>query len=285
MLYILRMSCSRPFKHPTLVDRFGEPIKIPCGSCYSCREDLQRMAVDRMFVAWHSHDVSAFVTFTYDDAHLRFNEGFDRPTLSKQDVHRYLDNIKHRLKKIDFEYFLAGEYGDKFGRPHYHCIFFGLDYQIHKKFFEQSWKLGSVKVLPVNASCFQYVAKYICQPYAKEYRDSNFYDLGLEPPFRKMSRGLGLSVYREHQEELDRQGYFIFHGKKITLNRYYFNKLILRTPMIHVAQDKEHFRIEKRDSEAAKFFGMTLQEYRIEMRERRERFLRQKNLNKKSSLK
>lgn len=224
------MSCAYPWYSDDIVDVNGNKIPIPCGKCYSCRMDMQESAVNRMFCAWKSHDVSAFVTFTYDDQHLPFKEGFREPTLSKDDVRKYLDNIRHKLKCVDFEYYLCGEYGDKFNRPHYHAIFFGLDYQYHEQFFIDSWSKGSVKVLPVNSSAFRYVAKYMAKGISSEKKDKDYYDFGLIPPFRKMSRGLGVRVYLQHLEEIDRNGYFIFYGKKISVNRYYFNKLIHYSP-------------------------------------------------------
>lgn len=220
--------CPHTFTIDGLVDRYGEPVPVPCGHCLVCRLSYQTMAIDRMFCEWSLHDVSAFVTFTYDDSHLKYNNGSFNPTLSKLDVKSYLDKIRRKLKGVYFAYYLAGEYGDKLGRPHYHAIFFGLDYQAHSKFFRDSWPHGSVKVLPVQPTAFRYVAKYIVATESPEYRDSHYFDLGIEPPFRRMSRGLGLGVYRQHIDEIVDHGYFIHRGRRISINRYYFNKLVLR---------------------------------------------------------
>ena len=106
------MSCSRPWFDESIVDFNGNKIPIPCGSCLSCRLDIQKMAIDRMWCAYSSHPVSAFVTFTYDDNHLIIKDGFKQPTLSKDDAHKYLDKIRH-YNLPPFEYYMACESGSR----------------------------------------------------------------------------------------------------------------------------------------------------------------------------
>lgn len=243
------MSCSRPYYNDKILNLNGDPICIPCGSCFCCRLDLQKSLCDRMFCAFHSHECSAFVTFTYDDDHLTFKEGYINATLVKDDVHKYLDKIKHYLKNVDFEYFLCGEYGDKFNRPHYHALFFGLDYQYHKKYFMDSWKLGSVKVLPCIPKSFKYVSKYVVK--STYYDNQHYYDLGMIPPFRKMSRGLGSRVYNQYSNDIFTKGYFIFKSRKIIVNRYYFNRLTLHSPLSRLYREQcidDNFRRIQDDS-------------------------------------
>lgn len=277
------MACSRPFYNPDIVDFNGDPIPIPCGSCFCCRLDIQKAAIDRMFCAWKCHSVSAFVTFTYDDEHLIFQDGFRQPTLSKDDLHKYLDNIRHLLHKVKFEYYACGEYGDKFNRPHYHVLFFGLDYQLHKSFFEQSWKKGSVKVLPVQSGSFRYVAKYLSKPYSKEYNDIQYYDIGLIPPFRKMSRGLGVKVYLDHLDEIRDNGFFVFCGRRISVSRYYFNKLLAYNDRLVLAREKSIDDNRRRLSEDAKRFNLSDSYYRHFRVEQKEKVLQSQHLNQNSS--
>lgn len=246
------MSCSRPYYNDKILNFNGDAVPIPCGQCFCCRLDLQKKYCDRMFCAWHSHNVSAFVTFTYDDEHLIIKDGFCNATLSKNDLHKYLDNIKHQLKNVDFEYFACGEYGDKFNRPHYHVLFFGLDYQYHRKFFEKTWKKGLVKVLPCTSKAFKYVSKYIVKDTA--FDNAHYYDLGLVPPFRKLSRGLGSKVFNQYLDDIFRYGYFVYKGRKIVVNRYYFNRLTLHSPLSRVYREQcidDVFRQRQLDSSNA----------------------------------
>ena len=274
--------CVNTFYLDGVVDRFGEPIEIPCGQCYSCQVDLQNMLVNRLFCAWHSHKVSAYVTFTYDDIHLVFEKGFSKPTLCRDHVRKYLDNIRHQ-SKVKFEYYLCGEYGDSFGRPHYHALFFGLDYIQHYDFFKRTWKYGSVKILPVNSGAFKYVSKYVVSV-PSAFKDKEFYDFGLVPPFRIMSRGLGLSVMRDHISELEQKGYFIFHSRKIKVNRYYFNKLVVRNELLLTALYSEQNRNEKLRCDSARSNAMSLSQYECHNADTREAQLKARKLRQKSSL-
>lgn len=207
---------------PDVKDYRGNPVYSGCGHCFACRLSLQSSLVSRMFCAWKSHSSSSFVTFTYDDEHLYFPPLNSNPSLSKDDVHKYLDKLRHFLKGYKFEYFLCGEYGDSFGRPHYHAIFFGLDYEKYSKLFKSSWKKGMVKVLPVTSQSFRYVSKYLtCSS-----NRNGYFDLGIEPPFYKMSRALGLSFYLKHLKEIRDDGYFSIGSRRIYPNKYYFNKLV-----------------------------------------------------------
>lgn len=278
------MACSNPHFDDNIIDSFGNKIPIPCGHCFCCRLDMQRSSIDRMHCAYFSHSCSAFVTFTYDDYHLVFNDGFRQPTLSKDDAHKYLDKIKHQLKGIDFEYYLCGEYGDRFNRPHYHALFFGLDYQLHEKFFNDSWKAGEVKVLPCSPQAFRYVTKYITKPYSKEWNDKNYYDLGMIPPFRKFSRGLGLSVYLNHLDEIDRYGFFSYHGRRIFVNRYYFNKLVSYSSRTVLNREEAIIKNNALLSESAARFGMPVNKFRFFKNEELEKSLRSKALNRSSKL-
>ena len=276
------MSCSNPFYNPDIVDINGDPVPIPCGTCFCCRLDLQKQMQDRMFCAWHSHDCSAYVTFTYDDSHLVYQDGFRQATLSKEDVHKYLDNIKHKFKNVDFEYYLCGEYGDSFNRPHYHALFFGLDFQLHKRFFETSWKKGNVKVLPVNDRAFSYVTKYIVKPYSKTWNDSNYYDFGLIPPFRKLSRGLGLSVYLDHIDELRDKGFFYYFDRRISVNRYYFNKLLAYNDKLVLVRSQSIDNNRRKLSHEASVFGFSDSFYKHYKVEQLEKQLSSRELNRNS---
>ena len=279
---ICTMSCAHPWFSDDIVDFNGNRIPIPCGHCFSCRLDIQKSIVDRLFCASTLYSCSAFVTFTYDDEHLRFRDGFKQPTLSKDDLHKYFDKIRHQLPNIPFSYYACGEYGDKFNRPHYHALFFGLDYQLHQKFFENSWKLGSVCVLPCNQSSFRYVAKYVTAQYGKF--DSEYFDFGLEPPFRKYSRALGVPVYLAHLDELSKNGFFMLRGKKISVNRYYFNKLLRYSDRLILAREKSLNDNSRLLSNEAKYFNLPVDVYKNLCLQSKEDSLVSKNINNNSNL-
>lgn len=92
---------------------------LPCGGCLGCRLDSMLLWQARCNTEFIKHR-SSFVTFTYDDLHLPYNEGALIPTLRKEHLHKFLDNIHHKINKIplmpigntkDYSFFATGEYG------------------------------------------------------------------------------------------------------------------------------------------------------------------------------
>ena len=58
----------------------------------------------------------------------------DEPmSLNKREFQLFMKRLRKRFSNV--RYFMCGEYGDLFKRPHYHAILFGLDFpdkQLHK---------------------------------------------------------------------------------------------------------------------------------------------------------
>ena len=145
-------------------------VEVPCNNCLGCRIDklmLWQARCNSEYIKYRS----AFVTFTYDDYNLPYKTSSSIfPTLVRLDLHKYIDTIRHKVKKLslipdgcckDFHYFGCGEYGDSFQRPHYHVLFFGLDFADFNNFFVSTWKKGLVKSLPVSTGAIRYVVDYM----------------------------------------------------------------------------------------------------------------------------
>lgn len=275
------MACAYPSYNDSVRNLDGSLAAIPCMRCKCCKMELQRTYTDRMYCAWKSHNCSAFVTFTYDDKHLPLKDGCLNPSLSKDDVHKYIDKVRHQID-VPFEYFIAGEYGDKFSRPHYHALFFGLDYQLHERYFIESWKQGSVKVLPCDSKSFRYVTKYISK--STYDNDNKYFDYGIEKPFFKMSRGLGVSQIIKHKDDIARHGYFILDGRKIKLSRYYFNKYVMHDDMTLLNIENERSMTNSTLSFAAARAALPLDTYKRLCVQNKELQLNAATLNKNSNL-
>lgn len=278
------MACAYPHYDDRFRDTNGNLVPIPCGHCFCCRLDNQREAVDRMFCAYYLWPCSAFVTLTYDEANLVYTDGFTTPSLSKDDLRKYLDNLRHRVPDIKFDYYACGEYGDSFGRPHYHVIFFGLDYLLHARVIRSCWSKGMVKILPCNSGSFRYLAKYLTKQNDREYLDRNYFDFGLIPPFRKFSRGLGVSPYLDHIDEIARNGFFWFHGRKIQPTRYFFNKIVHRDDYLLMVRENLKNDYRRKSDEVAASFGLGGSTFRHKNVSTREESLMSKNLREANSL-
>lgn len=130
-------------------------LYVPCGKCGAC---LRRSIGDytiRCQVEWRHSLACYFVTLTYEKDPLQ---------LYKSDLQSYFK----RLRKVGFRfsYFALGDYGDTYGRPHYHVIFFAKGYFNPEHLWFQ-WISGSqvrrrgfVQVSPLSVGRIAYTVRY-----------------------------------------------------------------------------------------------------------------------------
>lgn len=209
------------------------------------------------------YEQSIFLTLTYDEDNLPENS-----SLQKRDVQLFLKSLRRALEPRHVRYFLSGEYGDKFGRPHYHIILFNVS-PFEKIFhFEQKrkgeyigycdcWKYGLVYCGNVTEDSACYVAKYTTKK-LKGKGSKEFYDAhGLTPEFALMSRrpGIGSDFVNEYSDELVQHNSVISKGKEYKLPRYYANKLAVKKSLVEVTRlNRERREMLK---ELAKRHGFT----------------------------
>lgn len=106
------MLCKRPYMLGSL--------ECPCGGCLSCRINRRRVWAHRILLESFKHGDSSFVTLTYNDQHVP-------DLLVKEHYQNWLKRLRKSLFPRKIRYFLAGEYGELTGRPHFHAALFGLD--------------------------------------------------------------------------------------------------------------------------------------------------------------
>lgn len=106
------MLCRRPYMMGTL--------ECPCGGCLPCRINRRRVWAHRMLLESYKHGDSCFVTLTYSDEHVPSE-------LVKSHYQNFLKRLRKAVAPKKIRYFVAGEYGELSGRPHFHAAIFGLD--------------------------------------------------------------------------------------------------------------------------------------------------------------
>lgn len=165
----------------------------PCGRCYEC---LSRKRSDwSLRIQEQAKVMSCFhAILTYDNSHLpTLSDG--TPTLSKRDLQLFFKRLRHHYPDNSLKYFVAGEYGSRRGRPHYHALIFGIPFQDKYSVIstiQVAWQLGEVRrrsrwfnslingQLIINSAGLHYVTKDIIN-FAE--RDS-IYD---ESPYKPVS--------------------------------------------------------------------------------------------------
>src|SRR6187549_2683574 len=80
------MPCYHPFTAYQLDDgrivfaergKVKRSVVLPCGHCIGCRLERSRQWAVRCMHEAQLHDVSSFVTLTYDDSHLPYHGSLD----------------------------------------------------------------------------------------------------------------------------------------------------------------------------------------------------------------
>lgn len=234
-------------------DADGVPLKIPCGQCIGCRIDRARQWALRCVHESMYHDHNSFLTLTYSPETLRYTEETFLPTLVLRDCQLFLKRLRKRLGK--FRYFLAGEYGSEFSRPHYHLLLFGLDfpdkvYLSRNKYrdvyyisptLSDLWPYGFHTIGSLTPRTAQYCAQYCLKKVIG--KDSWTQYLCRKPEFITVSRapGLGNAFYHDHFEQMYIDDYVVdSNGKKMSIPAYYDNLHFTLHPHL-----KEEYSIER----------------------------------------
>lgn len=203
---------------------------VPCGQCLECRIARTRDWKYRMKFELTSWSSASFVTLTYDDNHLPPNK-----SLIKADLQKFIKRLRFQLtekygKDYRIKYFACGEYGDKFGRPHYHTIIFGVHPENDRALIQSCWKfcqwykLSHKSIGNVTEDSINYVAGYIQKKQLGKANTDKYEKLGLLPPFQLCSQGLGLEFLLKHQDMFRQDGCIKDKGRNIPLPRYYKKK-------------------------------------------------------------
>lgn len=159
------------------------PQKLPCGQCVGCRLDYSLDWATRCLFEAQTHKKNCFVTLTYDNKNLPLN--------GQLDVRVWQDFIRELRRRHNgpIRYFHAGEYGSRFGRPHYHALLFGCDFP-DRSYFKTTkagsridtsklltaiWGKGHCSVGDVSMESAAYVARY-CMKDSKDVLDKRYED-------------------------------------------------------------------------------------------------------------
>lgn len=215
------MQCTNPFR---VVKKNGLVVYAPCGQCMACRLNYGKLWSIRMMEELKKHDKACFATLTYDGEHyedLIDYQGIGR--LCKRDLQLFWKRLR---KKRKIRYFACGEYGDKFGRPHYHAIIYGVSPD-EEQFIQDLWPLGHVKLGNVTEDSCAYVAKYMTKKLRGKSLEAK---LSEDPDFQNefvlMSRrpGIGGEPSAAMIKFMRENGIYVRKGVPSGLPRYYKEK-------------------------------------------------------------
>jgi hypothetical protein len=143
-------------------------------------------------------------------------------SLEKRDVQLFFKRLR-KASSTKIKYYVAGEYGGKTKRPHYHAIIFNAAVND----IEAAWMLGTVHYGDVSGASVGYTLKYM----SKQSQIPQHSNDDRKKEFALMSKGLGanyltLPITDWHKADMENRMYVnVGDGKKAAMPRYYKNKL------------------------------------------------------------
>lgn len=219
----------------------AQRINVPCGKCAACVKNKQTEWITRLRHELSYSSSALFVTLTYDDEHLPINDcGF--PSVSKDDVQKFMKRLR-KLSENNLRYYLVAEYGSKGYRPHYHMILFNLTNNIQhgKELVVSAWRAGNCVVGDVNDSSIAYTCKYMV--------NKTLIPDGCDKTFSLMSRNPGIGrgyidkMEEWHNSSSKRFEVTLMDGKRVSMPRYYRDKIFSREQLDRRNQDiQDHFK-------------------------------------------
>lgn len=241
---------------------------FPCRQCEACKKRNIMDKINRLTKEGQYHKEKCVITLTYKNDEkgkclageiARININGEMKSIASLNKKHYQNFFKRLRRKLDrqygknnkpIKYFLVGEYGDKFERPHYHAIIYGwlpkdLEEKQRTKYYTskmltETWQMGEVLIdKTVTTESIAYIAQYVNKKFTKA-EDMLTNEYGRTPEFCVGSQGYGKTWAIDHMEELFANDSIERDGKLYVIPEYY-NKLMKR-------HDEERYEklVEKR---------------------------------------
>lgn len=159
--------------------------------------------------------------------------------------------MKRLRRSLPYEirFYMCGEYGENFGRPHYHACIFGHrfnDLTLYRikdevrlytsKTLSRIWGKGHVTVGDVTFKSAAYVARYIMKKITGEQAWDHYLDTDTgvlkQPEYTCMSLkpGIGKTYFEKYTSDLFPRDYNVLDGNKHKNPRYYSNLYEIAEP-------------------------------------------------------
>ena len=238
-------------------------IKIPCGACIGCRLERARQWALRCVHEASLYERNCFITLTYNKEHLPDANELDYSDFQKfmkrlrKKVCNYLPTTKHHGPYRKIRFFMCGEYGENFRRPHFHACIFNLDFDdriYHKtskagskiytsEILQSIWRdkennnIGYTSVGDITFDSAGYVARYIMKK-GNDERDYEYINLETgevqkqKKEFNRMSLkpGIGNGFYKKFKSDIFPHDICVINGVETKPPKYYYKMLVKEEP-------------------------------------------------------
>jgi len=236
----------------------GIKLTVSCKQCTGCRQEYARQWAMR-----NIHEASLwlnniFITLTYNDQNLP-----EHNQLVKKDFQDFMKRLRKNKKantKNPIRFFHCGEYGEKFGRPHYHAILFNTNFNDRKPIHGQKnlttsdtlkklWGKGHVSIGDVTFQSASYVAGYVQKKINGKQKEDHYRRIDkttgetwvLPQEYATMSRRPGIAGlwFAKHKKDVYPSDNIHINGKEMRPPKYYDNLFQEQNPL-QMEQIKEN---------------------------------------------
>lgn len=251
---------------PNLPPSCYEVVKVSCKKCIGCRLDYSQEWGARVYHESFMNEDNCFITLTYSNDKLPEDLSLNYVHYQKfmKRLREYVASRRH-MKRFGFvvpkiRFFMAGEYGDEFGRPHFHACIFGYDfpdkyywkssggYSLYcSDFLDEMWRdpddginYGYSSIGSVTLESAAYVARYCIKKrsgaiapeyYRRLHIDEDTGEIlevfDIQPEFSHQSTnpGIGYEWFRKyHMSDVYVEDHVSINGRRIAVPTYYDNK-------------------------------------------------------------
>lgn len=226
-------------------------LALPCGRCIGCRLERSRQWAVRILHETKCHADSCFLTLTFDEEHCPRNRSLDYKVF--QD---FMKRLRKRFSGKRVRFFMCGEYGEQFDRPHFHACIFGIDFA-DKVLFSSAggtklytspvldglWPFGFSSIGEVTFESAAYVARYCVKKVNGDLAKDHYAMVDLDtgevyqrtPEFAHMSLkpGIGALWLEKFRSDVYPRDYVVARGHKSKPPRYYDKRLKAALPDMH----------------------------------------------------
>lgn len=242
------MACFSPlkaYKHHGGKISFGKlwdgvavRLLLPCGQCVGCRLERSRQWAMRIMHETQMHDASCFITLTYADSNLP-----EYGSLRYRDFQLFMKRLRFKVGNVRF--FMCGEYGETFLRPHFHACLFGIGFYdryfwrvspsgcdlFRSPLLDSLWDLGTAEIGELTFESAAYVARYCMKKVTGTEAEAHYEKLdcitgevvSVIPEFARMSLkpGIGASWISKYMSDVYPFDEVVCNGMKCKPPRYY----------------------------------------------------------------
>lgn len=205
------------------------------------------------------HEQNCVLTLTYDDEHLPKDL-----SLNYRDFQLFMKRLRKHFSKcgsattpkknFNLRFYMGGEYGEKYGRPHYHVALFGINFpdkKYHKKSpagfpvyksatLDKIWQNGYAGIGELTFESAAYIARYIMKKRTGDGNKTHYEIIDMKTgeiqlrkkEFNQMSRGkgIGLDWLKKYTNDAYPEGKVVVREHKQQTPRYYDKKWAEQEP-------------------------------------------------------